>query len=119
MCCKAINTAKRAKPSRRRLFHNPQNAEYAIMKINMAHVRERSTTGTWINFAVFDAKATNGDNDSLLAQLTAAARNAGLRVDQSAIAYRVGTGIRFFGSPHLVNYLSAAGLPRWTHKLDA
>ncbi len=90
-----------------------------MMKINMAHLRERSTTGTWINFVVFDAKAINGNNDSLLAQLTAAARNAGLRVDQSALAYRAGGGIRFFGSPHLVSYLSTAGLPRWTHKLDA
>jgi len=89
------------------------------MNINMAHVRERSTVGGWINFAVFDAKAANGDNGSLLANLTLAARNAGLQVDQSALAYRSGGITRFFGSPHLVKYLSRAGVPRWTHKLDA
>ena len=26
------------------------------MKINLAHIREHSTSGGWIDFAVFDAK---------------------------------------------------------------
>ena len=54
------------------------------MRINMAHLRERSTSGGWINFAVFDAKSTAGDNAGLFHQLTMAARANGLRVDQSA-----------------------------------
>lgn len=43
------------------------------MKINLAHLRERSTSGGWINFAVFDAKSSSSDsgNGALLAQLTA------------------------------------------------
>ena len=32
------------------------------MKINLAHLRERSTDGGWIDFVVFDAKSTIGDN---------------------------------------------------------
>ena len=54
------------------------------MKINMAHLKERATSGGWINFAVFDARSTTGDNAGLLHQLTMAARANGLAVDQSA-----------------------------------
>ena len=92
------------------------------MKINMAHIRERSTSGGWIDFAVFDAKSTSGGNSGnqvLLDQLTVSARAAGLKVDQSALAFRRGRQIQFFGSKNLVNYLSENGLPRWTHKIDA
>ena len=92
------------------------------MKINFAHVRERSTSGGWINFAVFDAKSTSGSksaNAALLQQLTSKARSASLRVDQSALAYRQGARIQFFGSQNLVDYLSRSGVPQWTHKLDA
>lgn len=62
------------------------------MKIKLAHLRERSTGGGWINFAVFDAKSTSGDNAALLSQLTKIARASGLRVDQSALAYKSGGG---------------------------
>ena len=91
------------------------------MQINMAHLRERSTTGSWIDFAVFDAKSTSGTNSAnqaLLEQLTASARFAGLKIDQAALAYRQGSQMRFFGSKHLVDYLSRRGVPRWTHKID-
>lgn len=88
------------------------------MKINMAHLRERSTSGGWINFAVFDAKSTNGDNDGLLIQLTQAARANGLQVDQSAIAYKSGGKIQFYGDKNLVSYLSKGWIPQWTHTLD-
>jgi len=71
------------------------------MKINMAHLRERSTGGGWINFAVFDARSTTGDNDGLLYQLTQAARASGLRVDQSALAYKSGGRIQFYGDRNL------------------
>lgn len=92
------------------------------MKVNVAHLRERSTTGGWIDFAVFDARSTSGtddDNDALLANLTAGARSSGLKVDQSALAYSEAGQIRFYGSKNLVDYLAKAGVPRWTHQIDA
>ena len=88
------------------------------MKVNMAHLRERSTTGGWINFAVFDAKSTNGNNDQLLHQLTKSAESAGLRVDQSALVFPSAGRIQFYGSKNLVSYLSKNGVPHWTHTID-
>jgi hypothetical protein len=90
------------------------------MKINLAHLRERSTSGGWINFVVFDAKSSSGDsgNPTLLAQLTARARASGLRVDQSALAYSQHGRIRFYGTKTLVDYLSRSGVPGWTHTID-
>ncbi|QTN44137.1 hypothetical protein H7683_14105 [Ectopseudomonas mendocina] len=88
------------------------------MKINLAHLRERSTSGGWIDFVVFDAKSTTGDNDGLLYQLTQAAAAAGLKVDQSALAYKVGNRIQFYGDKNLVSYLSKGWVPRWTHTID-
>lgn len=92
------------------------------MRVNLAHLRERARSGGWINFAVFDARSssgTNDDNTRLLAQLTAKAKGANLRVDQSALAFMSGSRIQFFGSPPLVEYLSKNGLPGWTHTIDA
>jgi len=91
------------------------------MKINLAHIREKSTSGGWIDFAVFDAKATSGGNsgnDTLLAQLTAQARTDGLKIDQSALAYKQGSKIMFHGDKNLVSYLSKSGVSRWTHTVD-
>lgn len=88
------------------------------MKIRVAHLRERATTGGWINFAVFDAKSTNGDNDGLLYELTQSARAAGLQIDQSALAFKAGGRIQFYGDKNLVSYLSKVGVPRWTHQID-
>ncbi|HVH13170.1 MAG TPA: hypothetical protein VM759_08965, partial [Longimicrobium sp.] len=70
------------------------------MNINFAHLRERSTSGGWINFAVFDARSSSGfasDNARLLAQLTARARASGLQIDQSALAYVQNGRIQFYG----------------------
>lgn len=92
------------------------------MKVNLAHLRERARSGGWINFAVFDAQSSSGtrdDNTRLLAQLTARARSANLKVDQSALAFMSGGRVQFFGSPPLVEYLSKGGLPGWTHTIDA
>lgn len=91
------------------------------MKINLAHLRERSTSGGYIDFAVFDAKSpvgTDSANVELLWQLTAAARKAGLKVDQSALAYSQNGRIKFYGDTNLVDYLSRRGVPRWTHTID-
>jgi len=89
-----------------------------MKKINLAHLRERSTTGGWINFVVFDAKSTTNNNDQLLYQLTAKARAAGLKIDQSALAYTKNGHIEFYGTKNLVQYLSKLGLPQWTHTID-
>lgn len=87
----------------------------------MAHLRERSTSGGWINFVVFDARSRSGssmDNQNLLSDLIGKARAAGLKVNQAALAYKRGSRIEFFGSKNLVAYLSRRGIPRWTHKID-
>lgn len=92
------------------------------MKINLAHIRERSTSGSWIDFAVFDAHATtNTDaaNAEVLAQLTTKARMSGLKIDQSALAFNENGRLKFYGTKNLVSYLSNNGLPRWTHAIDA
>lgn len=92
------------------------------MKVNFAHIRERAQNGGWINVAVFDARSSSGTRDAnsrLLAQLTAKARGANLRVDQAALAFTSNGRLQFFGTPPLVDFLSRSGLPRWTHSLDA
>jgi hypothetical protein len=86
------------------------------MRINVAHLREQG-----IDFAVFDADAsdhTETGRERLLAQLTGAARLAGLKVDKSALAFRTGSGIEFFGTADLVRFLARAGIPGWTHSID-
>lgn len=91
------------------------------MRINFAHLRERATSGGWVSFAVFDAKSTSGtnsDNSALLSQLTIKARAAGLKVDQSALAFVQHGHIQFYGDQNLVNYLSRSGVPQWTHAID-
>lgn len=90
------------------------------MKINLAHLRERSTSGGWIDFAVFDAKSSSGDsgNATLLTQLTAKARVSGLKVEQSALAYIDNGRLRFYGTKSLVDYLARSGVPNWTHTID-
>lgn len=91
------------------------------MRINFAHLRERSTNGGDINFIVFEANAANGSDcgrSEVLEDLTMRARRQGLRVDQSALAYRESGRIRFYGSSNLVEYLSRRGVPRWTHSMD-
>lgn len=88
------------------------------MKINMAHLRERSTMGGYINFVVFDAKSTSNNNSELLHQLTQKARANGLQVDQSALAYQENGRVKFFGNKNLVGYLSNNFSNQWTHTLD-
>jgi len=92
------------------------------MKIELAHLREKSTSGGWIDFAIFNAKSTTGsdsDNAALLSELTGKARASGLKIDQAALVYRQAGQNRFYGDKNLVNYLSKRGVPRWTHKIDA
>lgn len=91
------------------------------MRINFAHIREKSTSGGWIDFAVFDARSSSGStqgNSEVLAQLTNKARMAGYKIDQSALAYNESGQLKFYGTPNLVDYLSKRGLPTWTHYID-
>lgn len=89
-----------------------------MKKVNLAHIRERSTTGGWIDFIVFDAKSTTNNNTQLLSQLTSKARASGLKADKSALAYNKNGRIEFFGTKDLVQYLAKSGLPQWTHTID-
>jgi len=91
------------------------------MRISFAHIRERSTSGGWIHFAVFDARSSTGtddDNADCLLNLTLRARAADFKIDKAALSYREGGHIRFYGAPDLVDYLSKRGVPRWTHYLE-
>lgn len=89
------------------------------MRIHFAHFRERSTTGDWIDFAVFDARSPNRTqqaDSALLSDLTMKARQMGLKIDQSALAFEENGAIRFWGDTELVKFLSQTGLPplnRW------
>ena len=84
----------------------------------MAHIRERSRTGGYTDFAVFDAKSTSNNNNELLQQLTQKARANSFKVDQSALAYQESGRIKFFGDKNLVDYLSNNFCNQWTHTLD-
>jgi hypothetical protein len=91
------------------------------MRINFAHLRQRSTAGGYIDFAVFDARSAAGNdtaNAQVLARLTAKARASGLKVDQSALAFTEFGRTRFYGDSKLVEYLSKSGVPNWTHTLE-
>lgn len=91
-----------------------------MTNINFAHIRARSTSGAWINFAVFDADATTrtaAARAAVLDDLTRKARGNRLRVDQSALAFTESGRLNFYGDRNLVDYLSKTGLPNWTHRL--
>ena len=36
------------------------------MRLNFAHIRERSTTGDYVDFAVFEANATSGRDEDYM-----------------------------------------------------
>jgi hypothetical protein len=86
------------------------------MQIEMAHLRTQG-----IDFAVFNAEATNHSNEGrsrLLGQLVAAARRNGLKIDKAALAFSEFGRTKFYGTPDLVRFLSGSGVPRWTHTLS-
>ena len=88
------------------------------MVIQFTHRRLPSTTGPWIDFAVFQAKSRTGNNSTLLQQLCNKARANGLNIDKSALAFSLNGRIKFFGTPDLVNYLSKNGLPRMNKTIN-
>ncbi len=92
------------------------------MQFKFAHLRQPSKAGEPLDFAIFGARSPTGldpDNQVLLDQLTTRARAKGLKVDRSALAYTSDGQLRFFGSAEVVEYLSASGLPPWTHYMEA
>jgi hypothetical protein len=91
------------------------------MRVELAHLRERSTTGQVVDFAIFNAKALNNTDSArgtLLFQLTVAARANDLKVDAAALTYEEHGRIKTWGDPFAVDYLAKRGVPRWTHWLD-
>jgi hypothetical protein len=91
------------------------------MRVNFAHIRERSTTGGWIDFAVFDANSTDRTDRGraeVLRDLTVMARASGYKVDKSALVYDENGQLKSYGASDIVEYLSDSGIPRWTHYLD-
>lgn len=91
------------------------------MRIEFAHLRELSTTGRYVDFAVFHAKA-NSDTDSArsawLTRLTLAARSMGRKVDVAALVYDEHGEIKTWGHPFVVDYLSKVGVPNPTHWVE-
>lgn len=91
------------------------------MRIRFAHLRERSTSGGYINFAVFQANSNDGTDSGraeVLHSLTMQARMQGLRIDQSALAYDEHGRLRYYGDRNLVSYLARRGVAQWTHHID-
>lgn len=85
------------------------------MRIEFAHLQERSTTGQLVNFAVFHAKAnsnTAAARDAWLAQLIIAANSIGKKVDVGALVYNEHGQIKTWGHPFVLDYLSKRGVPR-------
>ncbi len=93
-----------------------------MVRIRESDEDKRSPPPGAIHFTVFDAKSRSGgnaSNDALLQQLTQKGRVAGLKIDQSALAYRQSGRARYYGSKNLIDYLSRTVVLRWTHKIDA
>lgn len=92
------------------------------MRIEFAHLRAPSTTGRYVDFAVFDAKPNNNTEagrSALLAQLTlAAVRALDLKIDAAGLVYEEYGQIKTWGHPFVVDFLRKRGVPRSTHYLD-
>lgn len=91
------------------------------MDIEFAHLREMSTVGRYVDFAVFDAKPNNNTpagRNALLLQLTLKARLAGRKVDASALVYEENGEIKTWGDRFAVDYVSKVGVPTPTHTLS-
>ncbi len=87
----------------------------------MAHFRQETSNGDFMDFAIFDAKSESGtenDNLKLLNDLSQHARLNKLKVDQAVLVFKVDEQIRFYGSTELAKYLAKVGFPKWTHEID-
>jgi len=86
------------------------------MTVQLAHIRHQG-----IDFVVFGADArthTPSARQELLADLVAAARAHGLKIDKAALAFRQLGRTVFWGTPDLVRFLARGGIPRWTHTIQ-
>jgi hypothetical protein len=92
------------------------------MRIEFAHLRELSTNGRYVDFAVFDAKSNNNteaERTTLLTQLTLAAAHAlDLKIDAAGLAYVENGQLKYWGHPFVIDFLKKRGVPRPTHYLD-
>lgn len=92
------------------------------MRVHFAHLREMSTTGRYVDFAIFDANASSGldsERANVLASLTTSARMAlRLKIDASALVFVENGQQRTYGDHFVVDYLTKAGVPAWTHFID-
>ena len=91
------------------------------MKINLAHFRQQTALGDFIDFAIFDTVSESGaesDNLMLLNNLTLSAQSKDLKIDQAALVFKKNDQVRFYGSKDLINYLSKSGFPKWTHTIE-
>ncbi|MFN2494015.1 MAG: hypothetical protein ABR501_14155 [Pyrinomonadaceae bacterium] len=84
------------------------------MRIELAHLQARSTTGQLVDFAAFFAKANN-DNDQAraasLIDLKIAAGQAGLKVDAAALVYEPFNEVRWWGDAFVVDYINKRRVP--------
>ena len=92
------------------------------MRIEFSHLREMSTTGRYVDFAIFNAKPNNNTESgraALLAQLTIAAVQAlDLKIDVAGLIYSEHGQVKSWGHPFVVDFLNKRGIPRTTHYLD-
>ncbi len=87
----------------------------------MAHFRQETSNGDFMDFAIFDAKSESGtekDNLKLLNDLSHHVRLSNLKVDQAVLFFKEDEQIRFYGSTELARYLAKVGFPKWTHEID-
>ena len=87
----------------------------------MAHLRQETSNGDFMDFAIFDARSESGseaDNLTLLNELSENARKNNFKVDQAVLVFKIDDEIRFYGSTELAKYLSKVGFPKWTHQID-
>lgn len=92
-----------------------------IFEVQLAHFRQQTATGQFIDFAIFDARTESGSESDNLELLNGLVNKAieleKLKIDQAALMFKRDGEIRFYGSTDLVNYISKVGFPKWTHTL--
>lgn len=90
-------------------------------EVQLAHFRQQTATGQFVDFAIFDAKTESGSEEDNLELLNGLILKAieleNLKIDQAALMFEKNGEVRFYGSNDLVNYISKVGFKKWTHTL--
>jgi len=84
------------------------------MRIEFAHLRQRSTTGQMVDFAVFHAKAngnTDADRQRWLSELGNSSSSSRRKVDVAALVYQEGTQMTWWGHPFVGDFINRLGVP--------